>query len=180
MNKRVKISLFIIIGIVLLLLIAGGVMRYFIGQPLYTPGMVRAEANLRAPLTPPVQSDDPRFWKVESDIQLYHFAEGQGRNVIVIHGGPGMPSLKPWPGLRPLAKQFKFNYYDQRGCGQSTRPIDRVETQNSYTNMVEVDRVLGLGAHIADIERIRRILGEKKLIIVGHSFGGFLGCEFLD
>jgi proline iminopeptidase len=44
--------------------------------------------------------------------------------------------------------------------------------------MQTLDRTLGLGAQIADIERIRRILGDEKLILVGHSWGGFLASLY--
>jgi proline iminopeptidase len=143
-------------------------------KPLYEPGMVRAERNLRAPLVPPAQTGDPNFWVMEPDIKLYHFAVGKGRTALVVHGGPGRPHLKPWAGLEALTNSCRFIYYDQRGCGRSTRPIDRLEPRNYYQNVLLVDRTLGLGAQIADIERIRRILGEEKLILIGHSLGGFL------
>ena len=147
-------------------------------KPLYEPGMVRAEKNLRAPLTPPPQAGDPNFWVVEPDIKLYHFAVGKGRTALVIHGGPGRPHLKPWAGLEALTNSYRFIYYDQRGCGQSTRPIDRLESPNYYQNVLLLDKTLGLGAQIADIERIRRICGEEKLILIGHSFGGFLAALY--
>jgi proline iminopeptidase len=44
--------------------------------------------------------------------------------------------------------------------------------------MMALDRSLGLGAQIADIERIRRILGDDKLILIGHSWGGFLASLY--
>jgi len=44
--------------------------------------------------------------------------------------------------------------------------------------MTKLDQTLGLGAQIADIERIRQILGEDKLILVGHSWGGFLASLY--
>jgi proline iminopeptidase len=44
--------------------------------------------------------------------------------------------------------------------------------------MMALDKTLGLGAQLADIERIRRILGEEKLVLVGHSFGGFLAALY--
>jgi proline iminopeptidase len=81
-------------------------------------------------------------------------------------------------GLESLTGEFQFHYYDQRGCGESTRPIDRFTSQNMYENMMELDRTLGLGAQIADIERIRQILGDDKLILVGHSWGGFLASLY--
>jgi proline iminopeptidase len=140
--------------------------------------MVSAGENLRALLIPPLQTDVPNFWLVENDIQLYHFSEGTGRNVLIVHGGPGMPFREPMSGLKPLENDYRFHYYDQRGCGNSTRPIDRFESKNMYENMAALDKVLGLGAQIADIERIRQLLGEEKLILIGHSWGGFLASLY--
>ena len=182
MNR--KIILIIVIGFVLLVGAGAAGLWWMMQQPLYNPGMVNNGQNLRYPLTPPAQTGDPNTWQVEPDINLYHFSSGSGRNVLVIHGGPGMPFREPLAGLETLAGQYRFHYYDQRGCGQSTRPFDRFESQNMYENMTELDRTLGLGAQIADIERIRQILGEDKLILVGHSWGGLLAslyaAEFPD
>jgi proline iminopeptidase len=47
-----------------------------------------------------------------------------------------------------------------------------------YENMKALDKSLGLGAQIADIERIRQILGDDKLILIGHSWGGFLASLY--
>jgi proline iminopeptidase len=175
----------ILAGGALLALAAGGYAAYSaFTQPLYQIGMVHEGKSLRAPLDPPTQSGDPEYWQVEGDIQLWHFAQGSGRAVLIVHGGPGMPTRQAWTGLDPLAASYRFYYYDQRGCGKSTRPIDTFSSKNMYQNMTELDRTLGLGAQIADIERIRRILGEEKLIIVGHSWGGLLAslyaAEFPD
>jgi proline iminopeptidase len=171
-----KHKTFLIIALTIVLVIAAGVGGFWwmTQRPLYQPGMVSAGQNLRAPLAPPVQSGDPDYWQVETDISLYHFAQGEGHNVLIVHGGPGMPYRQPMAGLEPLRDEYRFHYYDQRGCGQSTRPIDRFDSQNTYENMTRLDRTLGLGAQIADIERIRQILGEEKLILIGHSWGGFL------
>jgi proline iminopeptidase len=130
-------------------------------------------------MVPPAQLGDQSYWQVENDIKLYHFAEGSGENVLIVHGGPGYPIRKPWAGLKPLAGSYKFNYYDQRGCGKSTRPIDRFSSPNFYANMKTLDKTLGLGAQIADLERIRQILGEEKLVLIGHSFGGFLASLYV-
>ena len=174
--------------VVAALLIIGAValigLWYFIGEPMYEPGMVRKEINLRAPLTPPDQPSDGSFWQVETDIRLHHFEAGEGRNVVIIHGGPGYPHLEAWRGLDALTDQYRFHYYDQRGCGQSSRPFERFSNSNFYANMTTLEQTLGLGAQIADIERIRRILKDEKLILIGHSFGGLLAslyaAEFPD
>ncbi|NOH01987.1 MAG: alpha/beta fold hydrolase [Chloroflexi bacterium] len=174
-----KRKILLIIGtIVLALVVAAGGFWYMSTQPLYKPGMVRESKNLSAPLAPPEQPANSRTWLVEPGIELNHFAVGEGRNVLVIHGGPGLPFLQPMSGLDALTGNFRFHYYDQRGSGESTRPIDGFDSPNIYENMQTLDRSLGLGAQIADIERIRQILGDDKLILIGHSWGGFLASLY--
>jgi len=175
-----KIAIIIGLVVVVLLIAAGIFFWYQMQQPLYKPGMVREGKNLRtdknlsASLIPPKQSGDVDFWQVEEDIQLYHFSAGEGRNVLIVHGGPGYPYRQPWAGLEPLTTNYQFHYYDQRGCGQSTRPIDTFTSNNYFQNVKTLDQTLGLGAQIADIERVRQILDEEKLILIGHSWGAFL------
>lgn len=164
--------------LILLLVVGAGGYWYLSTQPLYKPGMVRREERLSAPLTPPSQPVGAKVWLVEPGIELAHFAEGNGRNVLVIHGGPGQPFSQPISGLRPLNDKYRFHYYAQRGCGESTRPIDRFESNNMYQNMQTLDQTLGLGGQIADIERIRHILGDQKLVLIGHSWGGFLAALY--
>ncbi|HEX7557486.1 MAG TPA: alpha/beta fold hydrolase [Leptolinea sp.] len=172
-------TLLIALALVVIVIAAGGGWFWWMTQqPLYLPGMVSSGKNLRSPLTPPTQTGSPDFWQVENDIQLYHFSEGTGRNVLIVHGGPGMPFREPMRGLETLTGEYRFNYYDQRGCGKSTRPIDHFASQNMFENMTALDQTLGLGAQIADIERIRQILGEEKLILIGHSWGGFLAALY--
>jgi proline iminopeptidase len=168
----------IAVAAILLLAVAGFFFWRAMEGPLYTPGMVRSGQNLRGPLDPPKQNGDGPYWQVEQGIRLFYDTQGSGRPVLVIHGGPGYPIRRPLAGLEPLAKDFKFCYYDQRGCGKSTRPFDRFESSNFYANMNELEQTLGIGAQVADIERIRRILGQEKLILMGHSFGAFLAAMY--
>jgi len=140
--------------------------------------MVRGEKNLRAPLDPPAQTAGTNLWLVEPGVKLFYFEEGSGPEIIVLHGGPGYPYLGPPPGLHQLAESHRVIYYHQRGCGNSTRPVDKFTSKNFYRNMRELDRALGLGAQVADIERVRRILGVEKLTLLGHSFGAFLAALY--
>ncbi len=172
MRKKIY---FIIGAILLILAIAAGGFWYMSSQPLYKPGMVRA---MQAGLVPPAQPAGSNTWLVEPEIELAHFSVGEGRHVLIVHGGPGEPFVQPMSGLEPLTGKFQFLYYDQRGCGSSTRPIDRFESPNMYQNMMTLDKKLGLGTQIADIERIRQILGDEKLILIGHSWGGFLASLY--
>jgi proline iminopeptidase len=169
-----KKSLVFFIGIILVL----GVPLTSSGA-LYKPGQVRAEKGLRSSLTPPSQDGvKTNNFKVAEDILLHYFQSGEGKPVLVIHGGPGFPPAKPWEGLENLKKDFRFIYYHQRGCGHSTRPIDTFKSQNFMQNVTVLNKVLGLSAQLADIERIRRILGHERLILVGHSYGGFLASLY--
>ncbi len=173
-------KVFIISGaLIIVLIIVAAVFYYFMQQPLYIPGMVRQEENLRAPLKAPVQNDaDSNYWNVENDIKLYHTKQGSGDDVLIIHGGPGMPTNQFWQGLDSLKERYSFHYYHQRGSGKSTRPFDAFDSQNYYENMQVLERTLGIGAQIADIERIRKILGKDKLTLIGHSFGAFLASLY--
>jgi proline iminopeptidase len=174
-----KRILLIVAALVVLLLVLTGVWFWHsLGKPLYQPGMVRAELNLRRQFDLPAQGKDAAFWIVEKDIRLHHFSQGQGRSVLVVHGGPGYPITKPLPGLEPLSAKFQFHYYAQRGCGESSRPFNRFTSKNFYANMTELERTLGVGAQVADIERIRLILKQEKLVLIGHSFGAFLAAMY--
>ena len=133
---------------------------------LYHPGSLKAS---KTPVNPPPQEAVPKgFWKVEEGILIHHFEHGEGPPVLVIHGGPGIPPGRPWAGLKEFDHAYRFIYYHQRGCGESTRPVDRFESKDFYQNMIALDKALGMVSKLADIERIRRILGQDKLILIGH------------
>ncbi len=177
--KKVIIILITILVVCLVVAAVGGYLLYqsFTG-PLYQPGDVRAEKNLSAPLDPPAQPAEAGVWLVEPGIRLHYFTAGEGKPALIIHGGPGNPPVASWSGLKPLEGEYRFYYYDQRGCGESTRPFDKFTSSNYYENMQTLNKSLGLGAQVADIERIRRILGVEKITLIGHSFGGFIAALY--
>ena len=152
MKTKLLAILSILLGLAIMLAVFGW---YWMGRPMYKPGELAAGARLE----PPPQPDDELYWTVEKDVRLYHYADGSGPDVLVVHGGPGFPIHNPPPGLKRLANQHCFHYYDQRGCGNSTRPIDRFASRNFYENMQTLNAALGLAAQVSDIEKIRRILG---------------------
>lgn len=120
----------------------------------------------------------PGYWRVASDIELFHFEEGAGEDILTVHGGPGFAPAASWPAGAALASDYRIVYYHQRGCGSSTRPIRSLPPQNFYQSMQMLNTTLGLPAQVADIERIRRILGRDKLVLAGHSFGAFLAALY--
>lgn len=175
-NKWIRFG---IIGIGILSIVVAGAaiyLNWLMKQPLYHLGNVASETNLRGSLDPPKQTD-PQIWSVEPDIDLHFEAVGEGEPVLVVHGGPGIPYVNEWKGLKQLTKKNRFFYYHQRGCGKSTHPFDRFEG-SFYENMTELERTLGLGSQIADIERIRKILDQEKITLIGHSYGGFIATLY--
>jgi len=167
----VKILLSVAV-LILIVVVAGFWIWHRMTGPLYQPGDVRAGKDLAEPLTPPPAVAGR--WLVAPDIELYHFEEGAGTPVLVVHGGPGFPPAEPWRAGALLP--YRVIYYHQRGCGRSTRPIHSFSGSNMYENMRNVHRMLGLPAQVGDIERIRRILGVDKMIVIGHSFGAELAA----
>ena len=149
------------------------------GGPLYQPGDIGSNEKLKTSFVPPDQSGVKEgYWKVEDNILLYHFSDRTGTPVLIIHGGPGYPPDKSWEALNLINQNYEFIYYHQRGCGKSSRPLDEFESKNFYKNMITLNKTLGIGAQLADIERIRKILEHKQLILIGHSFGAFLASLY--
>jgi proline iminopeptidase len=174
-----KIAIIIIANVIVIGSIAFFALMMFGSFPAYKPGNIALRDDAEAYLTPPSQEGvKPGYWKVQHDIELYYFTEGNGTPVLVLHGGPGFPANEPWRGLTLLNTDYKFYYYHARGCGKSTRPFDRFASPDYYHNMLALIHALGMEQQIADIERIRRILKLKRMIIIGHSYGGFTAALY--
>ena len=137
---------------------AGGVFFWFwiTGQPMYSPGD-GAELELN-----PASHSTDGAWRVSTDVSLHHFASGTGRNMVYVHGGPGIPETTAAPGLD--LSGYRVHYYDQRGTGQSSQPFQGAVSSGMLENLQALVGALGIAQQIADIERIRRILGDERLI----------------
>ena len=156
-----------------------GLPRDLTAQASYQPGSLASSRGLQAPLDPPTQEGVPEgTWRVAEGIDLHHFEQGEGEPVLVLHGGPGYPFAQPLEALEPLTDEFRFHYYDQRGCGRSSRPLDRMPPGNPMQGFALAGKTFGLAEQLADIERIRRVLGTEQLIVMGHSFGALLAALY--
>ena len=164
------------VTVVVLVLAAGGILWRFMSRAMYEPGAAHA---LGAALQPPAQDGTPAgFWMVAPGIRLRHFETGTGTDVLVVHGGPGYPPVRPWAATAFTGDSVHWVFYQQRGCGESTRPIDRLGTGNRWREIQRAEHTLGLAAQVGDIERIRRILGQDRLVLVGHSFGAIVAALY--
>ena len=143
----------------------------FMQQPLYSPVALATHPNLD-----PVGGEHDA-WEVAPGILLRYFASGEGQDVLVVHGGPGIPPTGSAPAFDALGDSYQFYYYDQRGSGLSTRP-EFVFSGSQWDNIQQLEGALGIAEQLADIERIRRLLGDDKLILVGHSYGALLAALY--
>jgi proline iminopeptidase len=99
-----------------------------------------------------------------SETELFYTTFGQGRPLMLMHGGLGMDHtyFRPW--VDPLEQQVQLIYYDHRGNGRSQRPA-------SFSG-------IGHGTWAADADALRTYLGFERIILLGHSYGGFLAQEY--
>jgi proline iminopeptidase len=95
---------------------------------------------------------------------VYYETIGQGRPLMVLHGGPGAPHGYFLPYLLPLAKHHRLVFMDERGSGRSERLADF----KGYT----------LDNLACDADAVRRALGLKSIDVMGHSFGGILAQAY--
>jgi proline iminopeptidase len=84
-------------------------------------------------------------------------------NIIVIHGGPGLPHNYLLPALAPLGQYATVWLYDARGHGLSQQnPPDE-----TYTMQQLVD----------DIGSFVEAAGIRNYTLLGHSFGGMVALQ---
>ncbi len=96
--------------------------------------------------------------------QVYYTTIGEGRPMLLMHGGSGLDHtyFRPW--LDSLNEQVQLIYYDQLGQGRSTRP-------ESYEG-------ISMSTWADEADALRASLGFDRMILLGHSFGGFIAQEY--
>ena len=117
------------------------------------------------------------YWDLETGSRIaYRYTPAQGLRkpipVIRLHGGYALPEVyrgqEGQPTVHPLNQLaeggFDVYYYDQVGCGNSSR----LENPQEYS----------VGRHVQDLEAIRKQLGSDKIIIVGLSSGSMLATQY--
>lgn len=95
---------------------------------------------------------------------LFYDTVGNGIPFMLMHGGMGLDhtSFRPW--FDPLADRLNLIYYDHRGNGRSALIKDFSGIDHS--------------TWADDADALRRHLGHEKMILLGHSCGGFIAMEY--
>lgn len=88
-----------------------------------------------------------------------------GKPVVFLHGGPGGGCS---PSQRRLfdPKKYRILLFDQRGCGRSI-PHASLEANTTWHL-------------VADIERLRQVLGVEKWMVFGGSWGSTLALAYAE
>jgi proline iminopeptidase len=87
----------------------------------------------------------------------------QGKPVVFLHGGPGGGCS---PTQRRLfdPRKYKILLFDQRGCGRSL-PYAEIEANTTWHL-------------VADIERLREMIGAERWMVFGGSWGSTLALAY--
>jgi proline iminopeptidase len=96
--------------------------------------------------------------------RLYYRTVGEGRPIIVLHGGPDFDHHYLLPEMDRLADSFRLVYYDQRGRGRSAGEVRPGE--------------VSIASEVEDLDDVRRHFGFDSVAVLGHSWGGVLAMEY--
>ncbi len=104
------------------------------------------------------------FWN--GDIQLFYEEKGRGPALYILTGGPGAPPEHPSYEIMDSLKTFyTCVLLHQRGSGKSRNiPIN--------------EQTINIKSYLQDIELLRRERGDKKVTLLGISWGGLLAMNY--
>ncbi|QFU17474.1 prolyl aminopeptidase [Microvirga thermotolerans] len=118
-------------------------------------------------LYPPIEPYDHGWLDVGDGHRVYWELCGnpEGKPVVFLHGGPGGGCS---PAQRRLfdPEKYRILLFDQRGCGRST-PYASLD-HNTTWHLV------------ADIERLRAMIGVEKWMVFGGSWGSTLALAYAE
>ena len=109
------------------------------------------------------------------DIRMWVSARGVDKKnpvLLYVHGGPGYVSMPmSWWTTRGWEEYFTVVQFDQRGAGKTYLLNDPEKVKPTLTN----DRM------VRDVEEMigwaQKTFGQRKVFLLGHSYGSFLGLE---
>ena len=118
-------------------------------------------------LYPPVEPYDSGMLDVGDGHSVYWEMCGnpQGKPAVFLHGGPGGGFNANHRRLFDPAR-YRVLLFDQRGCGKS-RPHAELEANTTWHL-------------VADIERLRALMGVERWLVFGGSWGSALALAYAE
>ena len=95
-------------------------------------------------------------------LRMHYLRSGQGERLLFISGTGGDLRVKPGVFESPLGKAFDLVAYDQRGLGQTDKPVGPYSMQD----------------YADDAARLLDAIGWERTRVMGVSFGGMVAQEF--
>ena len=114
----------------------------------------------------PVPGAKPDLWIYYGEYRLAGYTAGTGdETILVLNGGPGLPSYDIRDSMMPLARAgYRVVSYDQLGTGMSDNPDD--------PSLWTIER------YCQEVEVVRQAFGLSDFFLLGHSWGGMLAVEY--
>lgn len=112
-----------------------------------------------------IAAQEIKSFKTSDGETLYFSKAGKGAKIILLSGGPGFGAdgLKVW--ADSLSGDFECISFHQRGTGLSSN----VKLDSSTINLKRA---------VQDLDDLRKNLGQEKLTLCGHSWGGMLAQAY--
>lgn len=146
--------------------------------PLPAPTAADPEASGRAivadvqKLVTPARVDDSFMATLGGAKQFVRVRGANRANPILlfVHGGPGATeSPLAWTFQRPWEDFFTVVQWDQRGAGKSYL----LESADALVPTLRPERYIEDAIEL--IELLRRRYGKRKVLVLGHSWGSYVG-----
>jgi pimeloyl-ACP methyl ester carboxylesterase len=161
-NNKVKI----IWGVVIILVILS--LGEFVWFSLKSPGTPRPVLDEKGNQMPGSISEILK-WNIGS-VDQYLIVRGYSKKnpiVLFLHGGPGSPEFPLYYNTCRKSEQYAtVVHWEQRGTGKSyldTPFHSTITTEQLVKDTIEVS------------EKLRKKFNKKKIFLMGHSWGSFLG-----
>lgn len=162
LGKMTKLTLLTVFVVLLIFVLCGLAYRLW-----------RHHEIARATVIDPVKGIDEAFFAPIGGIEQWLTIRGRHRDnpvLLLVHGGPGVaPSPYPRDVLFNWTRDFTLVQWDERGAGKT------YGRSGPLTPDVTIDRMAQDGIEVAEF--LRQHLLEKKIIVLGLSFGTILGVH---
>lgn len=126
-----------------------------------------ASASRMRGLYPPIEPYEHGFLEVDHGHRVYWEICGnpKGKPAVFLHGGPGAGCSESHRRLFD-PERYRVLLFDQRGCGRST-PHASLDANTTWDL-------------VADIERLRALMGVDQWLVFGGSWGSSLALAYAE